>query len=158
MILNEKNFLLIDNPSFPSRQFCHYLSEQNSRVIGTGENTRNLLRMMYDHLVDDYCYCDFNDELSISQMSVYLKNYHTLDGVFIFEDMYQEAGPQKQKIIKGLHENIYLVNEQSFNSFKISKLEKSSETAYSYLFNQVDELNTLFNKHFLSNEMNHQAH
>ena len=151
MLLNEKNFLLIDNPSFPSRQFCHYLTEKNSKVIGTGENTRNLLRMMYDHLVEDYCYCDFADELSISQMSVYLKNYHALDGVFIFENMFKEASPQKQKIIKSLHKNIYLVDEPEINNFKISKLKKSPGTTYSYLFNQVDELNSLFNEQFLTN-------
>jgi len=151
MILNEKKFLLIDNASFSSRQFCHHLAEKNSKVIGTGENTRNLLRMMYDHLVEDYCYCDFTDEISISQMSVYLKNYHALDGVFICNNMFNEASSQKQKIIRGLHKNIYLVDEPSINNFKISKLQKSAETAYSYLFNQVDELNSLFNEQLLSN-------
>lgn len=151
MILNEKNFLLIDDPSFSSRQFCNYLTENNSKVIGTGENTRNLLRMMYDHLVEDYCYCDFSDELSISQMSVYLKNHHNLDGVFIFEKMFYEANTQKQKIIRRLHKNVYLVSENSHNDFQISKLPKSPEKAYSHLFNQVDELNTLLNKQFLSN-------
>jgi len=150
MILNEKNFLLIDDPSSPTRQFCHYLKENNAKIIGTGKNTRNLLRMMYDHLVEDYCYCDFNDELSISQMSVYLKNHHALDGIFIFENMFKEASIQQQKVIKGLHKNIYFVDEQSGNQFKISKFKKSHSTAYSYLFNQVDELNDLFNEQFFS--------
>jgi len=151
MILNEKSFLLIDNPSFPSRRFCHFLIENKSTVIGTGDNTRNLLRMMYDHLVKDYCYCDFSDEISASYMSVYLNNYHDFDGVFISHKIFKIANSKKQEIIKGLHKNIYLVDEPSVNNFKISKLTKSPVKACSYLFNQVDELNSLFNEQFLTN-------
>lgn len=150
MILYEKKFLLIDNPSFPSRQFCQYLKERKSTLIGTGDNTRNLLRMMYDHLVEDYCYCNFDDEISASHMFVYLNNHHDFDGVFISRKIFKEAGPKEQGIIKGLHKNIYLVDEPEINNFKISKLKKSPETTYSYLFNQVDELNSLFNEYNLA--------
>ncbi|SFC69690.1 hypothetical protein [Pseudoalteromonas denitrificans] len=150
MLLNGNRFLLIDNPLFSTRQFCYFVTEHKSTIIGTGEDTRKLLKMMYDHLIEDYCYCNFEDELSISQMTDYLDKYHHLSGVFICDDIYLNAKPSIKRVIKSLHNNIYLVNGDSINNFNISRLQNTQVLDNNYLSAQENKIGKLSNSPFLS--------
>ncbi|KTF12455.1 hypothetical protein [Pseudoalteromonas sp. H105] len=107
------NFLLIDNDSDFSRRFTeHYFrGSQNSTLVIAGANTRQLVKLMFDQLIKDYCYCDFANEISVSELATYLHEHHEIAGVLFNETDYLLADDKQRFIYNSLHSVRFLVSE-----------------------------------------------
>lgn len=110
------NFLLIDNDSDFSRQFTeHYFAQANasepSTLVIAGVNTRQLVKLMFDELIKDYCYCDFNNEISVSELASYLHEHHDIAGVLFNQTDYLLADDKQRFIFNSLHSVRFLVTE-----------------------------------------------
>ena len=107
------NFLLIDNDSEFSRRFTeHYFgASKNSTLVSAGANTRQLVKLMFDQLIKDYCYCDFANEISVSELATYLHEHHEIDGVLFNQTDYLLADDNQRFIYNSLHSVRFLVSE-----------------------------------------------
>ena len=110
------NYLLIDNDSEFSRQFTeHYFGQANtntpSTLVVAGINTRQLVKLMFDELIKDYCYCDFNNEISVSELASYLHEHHDIVGVLFNQTDYLLADDKQRFIFNSLHNVRFLVSE-----------------------------------------------
>ena len=68
------NYLLIDIDNDFSRalaghSFNSFENNAPSTLVIAGNNMRQLVKMMFDELIKDYCYCDFENEISVSEIS-----------------------------------------------------------------------------------------
>ena len=80
------NYLLIDIDNEFSRTFAEYYFKHTapntpSTLIVAGSNTRKLVKMMFDELIKDYCYCDLENEISVSELATYLHEHQDIQGV-----------------------------------------------------------------------------
>ena len=112
-----KNYLLIDNDSEFSRQFTEsYFAKPNATIPSTlviaGANTRQLVKLMFDELIKDYCYCDFNNEISVSELASYLHEHHDIAGVLFNQTDYLLADEKQRFIFNSLHSVRFLVSEK----------------------------------------------
>jgi len=107
------NFLLIDHDSDFSRRFTEYYfgDSQNSTLVIAGANTRQLVKLMFDQLIKDYCYCDFANEISVSELATYLHEHHEISGVLFNETDYLLADDNQRFIYNSLHTVRFLVSE-----------------------------------------------
>jgi hypothetical protein len=107
------NFLLIDHDSDFSRRFTEYYfgDSQNSTLVIAGANTRQLVKLMFDQLIKDYCYCDFANEISVSELATYLHEHHEISGVLFNETDYLLADDNQRFIYNSLHSVRFLVSE-----------------------------------------------
>ncbi len=110
------NYLLIDNDSEFSRQFTeHYFGQAStstpSTLVVAGINTRQLVKLMFDELIKDYCYCDFNNEISVSELASYLHEHHDIVGVLFNQTDYLLADDNQRFIFNSLHNVRFLVSE-----------------------------------------------
>ncbi|MGP5156632.1 hypothetical protein [Pseudoalteromonas prydzensis] len=108
------NFLLIDNDSEFSRQFTeHYFAQPHrpSTLVVAGANTRQLVKLMFDELIKDYCYCDFSNEISVSELASYLHEHHDIAGVLFNETDYLLADDKQRFIFNSLHSVRFLIKE-----------------------------------------------
>ena len=110
------NFLLLDNDSEFSRRFTeHYFAPPHgacpSTLVVAGANTRQLVKLMFDELIKDYCYCDFNNEISVSELSSYLHEHHNINGVLFNQTDYLLADEKQRFIFNSLHSERFLIKE-----------------------------------------------
>ena len=107
------NFLLIDHDSDFSRRFTEYYfgDSKNSTLVIAGANTRQLVKLMFDQLIKDYCYCDFANEISVSELATYLHEHHEISGVLFNETDYLLADDNQRFIYNSLHTVRFLVSE-----------------------------------------------
>ncbi|MEQ3513246.1 hypothetical protein ABMY35_07910 [Pseudoalteromonas sp. BZB3] len=108
-----ENFLLIDSNAEFSRDFVTYQNQQfpnkPQHLIVAGENTRHLVKMMFDNLIKDYCYCDFANEISVTELAAYLLEHHQIAGVVIHDLDFHLANEEQRAIFNALHPIRYLV-------------------------------------------------
>ena len=94
MPLEATNYLLIDIDNEFSRAFAEFYVNNGktkaSTLIAAGNNTRQLVKMMFDELIKDYSYCDLENEISVSELINYLKEHHDLHGVLIYNSLHEE--------------------------------------------------------------------
>ncbi|MBB1301171.1 hypothetical protein H5183_07465 [Pseudoalteromonas sp. SR44-8] len=110
------NYLLIDNDSEFSRQFTEYYFAQPhgtspSTLVVAGANTRHLVKLMFDQLIKDYCYCDFSNEISVSELASYLHEHHDIAGVLYNQTDYLLADDKQRFIFNSLHSVRFLIKE-----------------------------------------------
>ena len=112
------NYLLVDIDDEFSRAFAqHYFANaENSTLVVAGANSRHMVKLMFDQLVKDYCYCDFSNEISVSELASYLHEHHDIQGVLINQTDYQLANDAQKFIYNSLHKIRYLV-QQDGHSF-----------------------------------------
>jgi hypothetical protein len=115
------NYLLIDIDNDFSRALAGHSfnsSENNapSTLVIAGNNMRQLVKMMFDELIKDYCYCDFENEISVSELASYLHEHHDIKGVLFNHTDYLLADEKQRFIYNSLHKNRFLVsqNEDGF--------------------------------------------
>jgi hypothetical protein len=113
------NYLLVDVDSDFSRAFTqHYFANaQGSTLVVAGANSRHMVKLMFEQLIKDYCYCDFSNEISVSELASYLHEHHNIQGVLINQTDYQLADDTQKFIYNSLHKVRFLVNqdEQGFD-------------------------------------------
>ncbi|WP_276753861.1 hypothetical protein [Pseudoalteromonas marina] len=110
------NYLLIDIDNEFSRAFAgHYFNSAKrdapSTLVIAGANTRQLVKMMFDELIKDYCYCDFENEISVSELASYLHEHHDIKGVLFNQTDYLLADEKQRFIYNSLHEKRFLVTQ-----------------------------------------------
>jgi len=110
------NYLLIDNDCEFSRQFTeHYFARpygtSPSTLVVAGTNTRQLVKLMFDELIKDYCYCDFSNEISVSELASYLHEHHDIAGVLFNQTDYLLADDKQRFIFNSLHSVRFLIKE-----------------------------------------------
>ena len=143
MQLNGKTFLIIDHIPAVTRRFTMSLTNTKTKLVVAGNNTRHLLRMMYDHLIEDYTYCDFNSEISVAELKQYVSTYHHIDGLYIFADYYEQQSAETKQLITSLHKHVFLV--KSDLSQQIFTCEALNQTQSHIAFvDQLGELTKLF--------------
>ncbi|CAH9055987.1 hypothetical protein PSECIP111854_01698 [Pseudoalteromonas sp. CIP111854] len=126
MSLKLDNFLLVDSNMQFSREYTEFLKKhsanEESQIIAAGDNSRHLLKMMFDNLIKDYCYCDFANEISVSELATYLNEHHQICGVLISSVDYHLANKEQQFIFNSLHLVRYILVQQQDGSFEYEKL------------------------------------
>jgi hypothetical protein len=78
-------------------------------LIVAGEDTRHLVKMMFDNLIKDYCYCDFANEISVTELAAYLLEHHQIAGVIIHDLDFHLANDEQRAIFNSLHPIRFLV-------------------------------------------------
>jgi hypothetical protein len=114
------NYLLVDIDNEFSRAFAeHYFSHEKrvapSTLVVAGDNTRQLVKMMFDELIKDYCYCDLNNEISVSELASYLHEHHKIKGVLFNKTDYLLASDSLRFIFNSLHQTRFLITQQGEN-------------------------------------------
>ena len=66
---------------------------------------------MFDELIKDYCYCDFSNEISVSELASYLHEHHDIAGVLFNETDYLLADDKQRFIFNSLHSVRFLIKE-----------------------------------------------
>lgn len=121
MDIKTASYLLIDIDNEFSRAFViHYLDTKACAkldIIVAGENTQKLVTMMFDELVKDYCYCDIENEISVSELASYLHQHHNIQGVLFNQTDYLLADDKQRFIYNSLHEKRYTIiqTNQGYN-------------------------------------------
>lgn len=115
MAIKTGSYLLIDIDNEFSRAFVkHYINTNDAAkkdIIIAGENTQKLVKMMFDELVKDYCYCDIENEISISELASYLHEHHNVQGVLFNQTDYLLADDTQRFIYNSLHEKRYMISQ-----------------------------------------------
>ena len=122
------NYLLIDVDNQFSRAFAGYyfnnvMHNTPSTLVVAGSNTRVLVKMMFDDLIKDYCYCDFQNEISVSELANYLHEHHKIKGVLFNETDYLLADEKQRFIYNSLHDKRFLVSQKE-KQFLIKPLKE----------------------------------
>lgn len=116
MLFDVTNYLLVDidnefSRAFAEYSFNHAQSQSPCGLIAAGSHTRQLVKMMFDELIKDYSYCDFENEISVSELATYLHDHHKIKGV-LFNRVDYLLGDDKQRFIyNSLHKNRFLVSQ-----------------------------------------------
>lgn len=112
MAHKNKNYLLIDIDNEFSRSFAEYtLNDEHVAIIIAGINSRKLIKMVFDRLVKDYCYCDIENEISVSELASYLHQHHDIDGVLLNQTDYLLADDKQRFIYNSLHPQRFSVKQ-----------------------------------------------
>ncbi|NWL14369.1 hypothetical protein FHG08_01025 [Pseudoalteromonas sp. Scap03] len=115
MAIKTGSYLLIDIDNEFSRAFVKYYINTNDAakkdIIIAGANTQKLVKMMFDELVKDYCYCDIENEISISELASYLHEHHNVQGVLFNQTDYLLADDTQRFIYNSLHEKRYIISQ-----------------------------------------------
>jgi hypothetical protein len=115
MLFDVADYLLIDiDNEFSKALIEHYLhnAEQAapSGLIVAGANTRQLVKMMFNEQIKDYCYCDIENEISVTELASYLHEHHAIKGVLINHTDYLLADDRQRFIFNSMHETRLLVS------------------------------------------------
>lgn len=117
-------FLLVDSNWDFSQELVEHLqnvrSSQASNIIIAGDNTKQMLKMMFKEQIKDYCYCDFDNEISLSELASYLHRHHNIHAVLLYSLDYHLATEEQRFIFDSLHPYRFLI-EQSPQGFQITK-------------------------------------
>lgn len=138
-----QTFLIIDYIPTITRRFAMSLSQKDQKLVAAGNHTRHLLKMMYDHLVEDYSYCDFTNALSIEELKNYLDSYHNISRVYVFAHFYNALSPSLQQQIQSLHTEVYLVSADERTCIFQSVL-LGGQAKQTTLVNPLAELEQIF--------------
>ena len=115
MAIKTRIYLLIDIDNEFSRAFVkHYINTNDAAkkdIVIAGANTQKLVKMMFDELVKDYCYCDIENEISISELASYLHEHHNVQGVLFNKTDYLLADDKQRFIYNSLHEKRYIISQ-----------------------------------------------
>ena len=66
---------------------------------------------MFDELAKGYCYCDIENEISISELASYLHEHHNVQGVLFNQTDYLLADDTQRFIYNSLHEKRYIISQ-----------------------------------------------
>ncbi|MCF7515551.1 hypothetical protein L3V43_18125 [Pseudoalteromonas sp. L23] len=117
-------FLLVDSNWDFSQELVEHLqnvrSSQASNIIIAGDNTKQMLKMMFKEQIKDYCYCDFDNEISVSELASYLHRHHNINAVLLYSLDYHLATEEQRFIFDSLHPHRFLI-EQTPQGFQITK-------------------------------------
>ena len=115
MEIKSGSYLLIDVDNEFSRSFVKYYVNRTSQakkdIVVAGANTQKLVKMMFDELVKDYCYCDIENEISISELASYLHEHHNIQGVLFNQTDYLLADDNQRFIFNSLHAKRFMVSQ-----------------------------------------------
>lgn len=121
--------LLVDSNWDFSQELVEHLqnvrSSQASNIIIAGDNTKQMLKMMFKEQIKDYCYCDFDNEISVSELASYLHRHHNIHAVLLYSLDYHLATEEQRFIFDSLHPHRFLI-EQSPQGFQITKLHSQA--------------------------------
>ncbi len=117
MPFKTNSYLLVDIDNEFSRAFTeHYFANsEGSTLVVAGANSRHMVRLMFDELIKDYCYCDFSNEISVSELASYLHEHHNIKGVLINQTDYLLADDAQKFIYNSLHKIRILVTQDAQN-------------------------------------------
>ncbi|GEK07842.1 hypothetical protein HUZ36_16950 [Pseudoalteromonas sp. McH1-7] len=122
-------FLLVDsNWDFSLELVAHIQSLHEglaSNIIIAGDNTKQMLKMMFNEQIKDYCYCDFDNEISVSELATYLHRHHNISAVLLYSLDYHLASEEQRFIFDSLHPHRFLI-EQSPQGFTLNMLRAST--------------------------------
>jgi len=126
MLLNVDALLLVDTNTEFTKSFaeCHFSEahQRPSNLIVAGDNTRILVKMMFQELIKDYCYCDISNEISVSELASYLHEHHNVSAVLINAHDYTLADDEQKFIFNSLHPVRFLVEENELGEFYFERL------------------------------------
>ena len=129
MALQDGCFLLVDsNWDFSLELVEHIKARQPgaaSNIIIAGDNTKQMLKMMFNEQIKDYCYCDFDNEISVSELATYLHQHHKICAVLFYALDYHLASSEQRFIFDSLHRFRFII-EQSPAGFEVSQLNASA--------------------------------
>ncbi|KZN33059.1 hypothetical protein [Pseudoalteromonas luteoviolacea] len=115
MSLNLDNFLLVDSNWEFSQEFVEFVKtlapDTPSKIIIAGDNTKQMLKMMFKDQIKDYSYCDFDNEISVSELATYLHEHHQIKGVLINSLDYHLADEKQRFIFNSLHAERYTIEQ-----------------------------------------------
>ena len=88
MALQDGCFLLVDSNWDFSLELVEHIKARQlgaaSNIIIAGDNTKQMLKMMFNEQIKDYCYCDFDNEISVSELATYLHQHHKICAVLFY--------------------------------------------------------------------------
>ncbi|MEJ6475046.1 hypothetical protein [Pseudoalteromonas piscicida] len=122
-------FLLVDSNWDFSLELVEHL--QNIRTTGAsniiiaGDNTKQMLKMMFNEQIKDYCYCDFDNEISVSELASYLHRHHNINAILLYSLDYHLASEEQRFIFDSLHPHRFLI-EQSPQGFQVDLLRSQA--------------------------------
>ena len=93
------------------KQYINTNDAAKKDIVIAGANTQKLVKMMFDELVKDYCYCDIENEISISELASYLHEHHNVQGVLFNQTDYLLADDKQRFIYNSLHEKRYIISQ-----------------------------------------------
>ncbi|MGO3299950.1 MAG: hypothetical protein ACTILD_04405 [Pseudoalteromonas sp.] len=108
------NYLLVDYDTEFTRRFAEYYfcGKTTSALVVAGANTRSLVKLMFDEFIKDYCYCDFENEISVSELATYVHEHHNVAGVLINKTDYLLSDEKQRFIFNSLHTVRFLITEK----------------------------------------------
>lgn len=106
------------------KTFRSFYARQPFKFIALGNNTRDLVRMMYDHLLDDYCYCSFSDPASVAQTQAYLEKCYRVSRLFVCDEVLNQFNLKQYNLLSTLAPQV----EQFCDTHNANKLISSFET------------------------------
>ncbi|AOT07177.1 hypothetical protein [Pseudoalteromonas luteoviolacea] len=125
MSLKLDNFLLVDSNWEFSQEFVEFVKslapDTPSQLIIAGDNTKQMLKMMFKDQIKDYSYCDFDNEISVSELATYLHEHHKIQGVLIYALDYNLADEKQKFIFNSLHAERYTI-EQLANGYDYHRI------------------------------------
>ncbi|MFC3031979.1 hypothetical protein ACFOEE_05570 [Pseudoalteromonas fenneropenaei] len=125
MLITVGSMLLVDTNSEFTREFAEYyasISDTPCKLVVAGDNTRLLVKLMFQQRIQDYCYCDLSNEISVSELASYLHDHHHIDGVLISALDYHLADDSQRFIFNSLHPVRYLVVQDIDGNYHFERL------------------------------------
>lgn len=111
--MDVSHHLLLDTDPQSSRML--FAQKQFSDLVAAGANTRHLLLQMSSNHIKDFCYCDFNNEISVIELVNYAAKFHQVQGVLVFESAYRNGSAQFRALVNALHPRRVLINDLQQN-------------------------------------------
>lgn len=108
MNLHGCKYLIICHDIAKIKTLALYLKPLKVKCIVVSNNTRSLAKMMFDHLIEDYFYCDFKNELSILELQQYLSHHHDINASFCLMSQFEQAPKNQQSVMANLHHDFTL--------------------------------------------------
>lgn len=126
MLSKVETYLLVDtNTEFTQAFASFYFAPEECRpsnLVVAGDNTRLLVKMMFQELIKDYSYCDISNEISVSELASYLHEHHVIAAVLINAHDYKLADDEQRFIFNSLHPVRFLVEENESGEFYFERL------------------------------------
>ncbi|CCQ09929.1 hypothetical protein PALB_7770 [Pseudoalteromonas luteoviolacea B = ATCC 29581] len=127
MLLNEECVLLVDTNTEFTRTFAEFYfgehTAHKTNLVVAGDNTRAHVKMMFQDLIKDYCFCDISNEISVSELASYIHEHHPVSAVIINALDYHLANEEQKFIFDSLHPIRYLAEENDKGEFYFERVD-----------------------------------